>query len=159
LILVVAVIVAIAQLVPHADLGSNNGVFPNGGAQPLSSAVPDDGLTSVDPPASPRTSPGAATPQAVAIAFATAWLHHDGVTAKAWDDGIIGYCTKQLAAQFDGVDPADVPANRITGDTTTTDYSATYVQVNVPMDGGTLVLGLQGPEGVWLVDTVDWNRD
>lgn len=161
LLVAVVIVIAVGKVLPHANTDVGSGVTRSDGGSPVSitSPSPDDGLTSFAPPSPPITSPGADTPQTVATEFATAWLHHDAVSAKAWHDAIVRYCTASLAAQFDEVDPSDVPANRITGALTTSDYASTYVQISIPMDGGTLVLGLKGPTGVWLVDTVDWNRD
>jgi hypothetical protein len=158
LILVVAATVVIAKLIPHTAFTSGV-TISNGAAPSIVTGSPDDGLTSVAPPVPPSTSPGAETPVSIANSFAAAWLDHDGVTAAAWNKAIVRFCTGQLAAQFTGVDPADVPASRIVGAPSLIDFSATYVQVSIPMDGGSLVLGLKGPEGLWLVDTVDWNRD
>ncbi len=161
LIALVVAVIAVAKVLPHRDLGANSGVTISVTSSPIPSisSEPDDGLTSFAPPPPPSTSPRAATPTTVATDFAHTWLRHDGVTEAAWYQAITSYCTPDLAAQFDGVDPSDVPATRVVGTPTSTYFASTYVQISIPMDGGTLVLGLTGPNGVWLVQSVDWNRN
>src|SRR5690349_13245221 len=44
----------------------------------------DDSIASSDPPPTPKTAPGRAQPEAVAYAFASAWVDHDSITAKKW---------------------------------------------------------------------------
>lgn len=149
------VILVVIRMLPHssaAQLAASRGV-----EVPSVRSEPDDGLDSVGPAPSPVTSPGAGVPAQVAMRFVQAWLHHDGVSQGAWYAAIRPYCTDTLAAAFDGVDPADVPADRITGSSHVIAFATSYVQVEVPVDGGTVVLGLRANDGRWLVDTVDWN--
>jgi hypothetical protein len=120
-------------------------------------AAADDGLTSPAPPAPPMTSPGTAKPLAVARAFAEAWVHHD-VSTNAWYAALLPHTTRELAAKLDGVDPARVPADRVTGEPTLVPRGSAFVEVTIPVDSGLLRLRLVAPEGRWLVDGVDWER-
>ncbi|MFI5932466.1 hypothetical protein [Actinoplanes sp. NPDC051494] len=115
------------------------------------SVVVDD-----DPPQEPDTSPGTAKPEAVAYAFASAWVDHKNVSAKAWHDGIVPNATEDLSAELDGVDPADVPADRVTGRPEITPTGDGLVDAIVTVDSGKLTLQLVAPDGRWLVDGVDW---
>ncbi|GAA2528573.1 hypothetical protein Ahu01nite_090420 [Winogradskya humida] len=110
-----------------------------------------------DPPATPKTSPGTAQPEAVAYAFASAWVDHESVSAKAWHDGIMPNSTKNLSDELDGVDPADVPADRVVGQPKLTPVGDGLVNATVTVDSGTLTLQLVAPDGRWLVDGVDWD--
>ncbi|MGI5212954.1 hypothetical protein [Plantactinospora sp. CA-290183] len=131
-----------------------------GPAQPIVTEDPeagDDGLTvTVDP--TPYTSPGAPVPAAVARSFGTAWVAHRGVTAQRWLDELLPLATPELAEKLTGVDPAGVPADRLTGDPVVIPRSDSLVEVTIPVDSGELRLGLLATEGRWRVDTVDWSR-
>ena len=56
------------------------------------------------------------------------------------------------------MDPAGVPATRLTGDPTITLRTDVFAQVSVPADSGTLLLTLLNQTGRWRVDGVDWER-
>ena len=117
----------------------------------------DDGvIIDDDPPPSPATSPGSAEPEAVAYAFAAAWVDHKNVSAKAWHNGLIPNATQDLADELDGVDPADVPADKVIGRPTLVPIGDGLVNAVVTVDSGKLTLQLVAPDGRWLVDDVDW---
>ena len=117
----------------------------------------DDGvIVDNEPPPSPTTSPGSAEPEAVAYAFAAAWVDHKNVSAKAWHNGLVPNATKDLADELNGVDPADVPADKIAGRPTLVPVGDGLVNAVVTVDSGKLTLQLVAPEGRWLVDDVDW---
>src|SRR5262245_20422046 len=108
LILLVAVILIIARLGGHvsSSLVTTGG---GGGVLPTASGPPDDGAASNPAPAPPSTSPGAATPQAVATEFTTAWLHHTGVSGAAWLKAVDKHATERLIGQLADADPQTVP--------------------------------------------------
>jgi hypothetical protein len=117
----------------------------------------DDGvIVDDDPPPSPTTSPGSAEPEAVAYAFAAAWVDHKNVSAKAWHNGLVPNATKDLADELNGVDPADVPADKVAGRPTLVPIGDGLVNAVVTVDSGKLTLQLVAPDGRWLVDDVDW---
>lgn len=157
LIVIVLAIVAIGKLYG----GSAHPLVVNGGASIDESAVatgpPDDGEPSPIGPAPPSTRPGGRSALTVATKFASAWLHHTGVTPAAWHAEVAKYATSALSDELDGVDPADVPADRVTGPFVEIDFDASYVQYRVPTDSGTLTLYLRASKGHWLVSGVDWS--
>jgi hypothetical protein len=162
LVLLIALVVGFGKLIGG---GRHTGYYPGQGAAPDStvaatdSPVPDDGEiepSSAPPP--PSMSPGAPSAQAVAVQFARAWLHHTGVASTQWTQGFAKLSTKSLQERLNGVDPAGVPANQITGDATVIDQDESAVDIGIPMDGGTLALRLLITDGRWLVDGVDWQR-
>ncbi|MFK3981700.1 hypothetical protein ACI2K4_15135 [Micromonospora sp. NPDC050397] len=129
--------------------------------EPIATVDPttgNDGVLATEAPPTPRTSPGAPAPEEVARKFATAWLAHDGVPAEQWFDRLRPFSTAGLAERLSGVDPAGVPADRLTGKLEIVTRSEELVEVNVPVDAGTLRLELVAPQGRWLVDAVDWER-
>ncbi|GIG85223.1 hypothetical protein [Plantactinospora endophytica] len=158
LAVVILGIIGAARLV--AGGGDGGPTLIGGTPGPISVTDPeagDDGLTVTAEP-TPRTSPGAPEPEAVARSFTTAWLDHQDVTAREWHDRLRPLATAQLAEQLTGVDPVTVPADRITGEPRVVPQNDSLVEVVVPVDSGELRLGLVAPEGRWQVDTVDWQR-
>lgn len=128
---------------------------------PISTADPhagDDGAIATQPPATPYTSPGAATPKTVADRFVAAWLTHQGVTAEQWHAALRPFSTAGLTEKLSGADPASVPVDRVTAEPTLIVHSEQLVEVIVPVDSGRLRLELVASQGRWLVDVVDWER-
>ena len=120
-------------------------------------SVDNDGvITDDDPPPSPITKPGSAEPEAVAYAFAAAWVDHKNVSAKTWHNGLVPNATQDLSTELDGVDPADVPADRVIGRPTLVPIGDGLVNAVVTVNSGKLTLQLVAPDGRWLVDDVDW---
>jgi hypothetical protein len=117
----------------------------------------DDSVVSTDPPPSPSTFPGAAQPEAVAYAFASAWVDHTNVSKKTWFDGILPNATQRLAGDLDNTDPADVPASRVLGRPTLIPVGVGLVNAVVACDSGKLTLKLVAPDKHWLVDGIDWD--
>jgi hypothetical protein len=124
----------------------------------LSSEDEDDGVDAPEATPAPSTSRGATPPVTLATDFVTAWLKHTNVTPQAWLAGMRKYITDNLAGELDGVDPAGVPASKVTGRPTLIDHDTGYVDATVPVDGGTVTLRLIATSGRWLVDGVDWDR-
>ncbi|WP_232050428.1 hypothetical protein [Actinoplanes sp. OR16] len=116
----------------------------------------NDSVVSSEPPPTPRTSPGRAQPEAVAYAFASAWVDHESVSAQKWRDRLLPNSTKDLSSQLEGVDPAGVPAERVIGRPSLVAVNETMVNAIVTMDSGKLSLRLVAPDGHWLVDGIDW---
>jgi hypothetical protein len=116
----------------------------------------DDGITSAEPPPAPTTSPGTAEPEAVAYAFASAWVDHQDVSAAKWHSGLLPHATEALADKLKGVDPEGVPAARIVGRPELVPIGEGLVDAVVTVDTGKVRLRLVAPDGHWLVDGVDW---
>lgn len=118
----------------------------------------EDGLLSPNATVSPTLVPDAEPPEAVASAFAAAWVDHEGVSAKEWHSRLARNATAGLARKLSGVDPAGVPADRITGRPAVIPHAATIVDVVIPVDSGRLRLRLIVVDDRWVVDGVDWER-
>ncbi|GIF40562.1 hypothetical protein [Actinoplanes xinjiangensis] len=133
---------------------------PLGGSSPAPAIsidpLDDDSIASSDPPPTPKTEPGRAQPEAVAYAFASAWVDHSDITAKKWLSRLQPNATQTLTEQLRGVDPAAVPADRVIGKPSLVAVSDTLVNATVTMDNGRLVLRMVAPDGAWLVDGIDW---
>src|SRR4029453_314570 len=119
---------------------------PVGGGSPAPalSVDPDDedSVISPAPPPSPTTNPGTAEPEAVAYTFASAWVNHRNVTAKAWHDKLVPNATKNLSNQLADTDPADVPASRVVGRPKLIPIGDGLVDAVVTVDSGNLTLRL-----------------
>lgn len=157
-VLVLAV-VGLGRVLSDGDTASPLSVAVSPGPTPsIDPSHDDDGVVADDdPPAFPTTRPGTAEPAAVAYAFASAWVDHKNVSAKAWHDGLVPNATKNLAEELNGVDPADVPANRVLDRPILTPAGDGLVNAVVAVDSGKLTLQLVAPDGRWLVDGVDWD--
>ena len=159
----VAVVIAVIVL---AVVGVGR-LFSDGQATPpLGSSSPapaisvnpsdDDSVISPEPPPSPRTSPGRAQPEAVAYAFASAWVDHADVTTDKWLSRLQPNATQNLTDQLRDVDPAGVPADRVIGRPSLVPVNESMVNATVTMDTGKLELRMVAPDGSWLVDGIDW---
>ncbi|WP_091610725.1 hypothetical protein [Micromonospora mirobrigensis] len=129
--------------------------------EPITTVDPhtgDDGANLTPEPPSPRTRAGALTPERTAERFAAAWLG-GGPDAKRWQDAMRPFSTPTLIEQLRGANPAGVPATQVTGEPTLQPRTETITEVTLPLDFGRLRLTLVSPDGRWLVDTVDWERE
>jgi hypothetical protein len=155
LLLVVAVVVAFGKLIGGSQRSTG---FPDG-TTPLSTVNPSAGNDSVADlvPTPTLGDTGSAEVTAAATHFATLWIDHNK-PAKAWRDSLLPLCTKALAAELSGADPATVPANRITGPATLDVHADTTVDAIIPIDAGRLRLRMVVQQNKWLVDGIDWER-
>ena len=157
LAIIVLAVVGIGRI--FADPGENDHTpIGAGSPQPALSADPkdEDSVISPVPPPSPKTSPGTALPEAVAYAFAGAWVDHKGVSAKTWRDRLVPNATKELSDELADTDPADVPADRVNGRPSLVPVGDGLIDAVVQTDSGKLTLRLVAPEGRWLVSGIDW---
>ncbi|MFR9779283.1 hypothetical protein ACL02O_24905 [Micromonospora sp. MS34] len=130
--------------------------------EPISTVDPaagDDGLLSSPTSApSPKTRPGEPSPEQVAARFTTAWLGGPGSSGPDWLARLEPMSTATLTEKLTGADPERVPARRVTGPVTLRPRTESFVQALIPLDNGRLRLDLVAPDGRWLVDAVDWER-
>jgi hypothetical protein len=156
LAVIVLAVLGIGRL--FSDGGSSSPSLGTGSPAPTVSIDPkdDDSVIDTAAPPSPSTVPGRAQPEAVAYAFASAWVDHKAVSPKKWRDRLLPNTTRKLADELDGVDPAGVPADRVIGRPNLVPVGRTVVNAVVTMDSGKLGLRMVSPEGHWVVDGIDW---
>jgi hypothetical protein len=158
--LVLAVLVLAVVGVGRLFADGSTGGQPLGAGSPAPelSVNPDeeDSVVSPEPAPSPTTNRGTALPEAVAYAFAGAWVDHKNVSAKAWRDRLVPNSTPTLSDDLAGTDPTDVPASRVNGRPKLVPIGDGLVDAVVETDSGTLTLRLVAPEGRWLVSEIDW---
>ncbi|WP_432901198.1 hypothetical protein ACQP1S_29815 [Micromonospora matsumotoense] len=130
--------------------------------EPITTVDPeagDDGVIATPAPESPRTRPGELTPEQTATRFTTAWLGGGTATAEQWQASLRPLSTPELTEKLSGAEPAGVPAEKVTGTATLRPRTAVFAEVLVPLESGQLRLELVAPDGRWLVDAVDWERE
>ena len=152
-------VVGAARLV--AGPGDPTAGLSNRPLDPITTVHPttgDDGAISTTTTPSPVTLPGEPTPEQVAKRFATAWLGQPGQTAEKWHASLRPLSTSALIDKLAGADPAGVPVGELTDEVTVRPRGETFVEALIPLDTGQLRLELVAPDGLWLVDVVDWER-
>ncbi|MCE3555171.1 hypothetical protein LWC33_27430 [Pseudonocardia sp. RS11V-5] len=110
-------------------------------------------------PLAPTTLPLSAAPaQALQVAqdWATAWATHPaGTTNQQWVAALAPYTTPEYVGTLSGVDPANIPATRVTGAATATQVSPASVVADVPTDAVTLQVTVVDTEAGWRVSGYD----
>lgn len=157
-VLVAAVVALLSQHLRHS-----NAVPVPGGAQPAGQAstgvfvatgpprTRDSGPTEVPTPAPPA-------PAALQVAqdWGQAWANHPaGTSNQQWLAGLKPYTTDEFLPVMSSVDPANIPATRVTGPPTAIHSYTSSVEVSLPTDGGVLdITVIQTPQG-WRVAGYD----
>lgn len=164
--LAIIVVVAVGRVMGlGGDSGANNGAIVGSGqgdtgVSSTASPVPNDAPTAAPTKPDPVVKPGEDGPMVVAREFADAYLDSTG-KPSAWRAALTKYATAKLAGEITTMDPATVPAKRITGALKLGDHGATWAEIDVPTESGTLVFrllsGTKGGSAVWQVDGIDWD--
>jgi hypothetical protein len=129
-----------------------------GTVAPTSASAPS--VLSPVPELNPTTLPLAQAPAAaleVAGRWAVAWVRPPaGTTAATWLDGLRPNTTAEYLGVLGGVDPANIPATKVTGAPTAVRVSPRSVVVDVPTDALTLRATVVVTEtGAWKVSGYD----
>ncbi|MFG2042233.1 hypothetical protein [Dactylosporangium sp. NPDC048998] len=119
----------------HPSVDADDGDDSDDGAQPDTAAAPDPAALDV------------------IAAFATAWARPD-LDQQHWYTGVAGLAAPAYAARLATVDPAMVPATRITGPPTVTSATTASVVANVGTDAGPITITCVRYDGRWLVTDV-----
>jgi hypothetical protein len=106
---------------------------------------------------SPAGSTATAEAVRVAAAFTAAWARPD-LPAGAWWRGVAAYTEPGYAELLRSVEPANVPADRVTGVAHEVRSGAGLVVVDVPTDAGTCRVTVSDTSGTgeWKVSTHSW---
>ena len=107
----------------------------------------------------PSSLPLSAAPSpalSVAARWAAAWVNHpQGMTSQQWVDGLRPFTTDEYLGVLTGVDPANIPASRVTGEPRALRVAARSVQVEVPTNALTLDVLVVATEDGWRVAGYD----
>lgn len=112
----------------------------------------DDDRREYRPGPAGRPHPGAAS---VAAGFATAWAR-PGASAEAWWAGVAPHSESGFAETLRSVDPANVPARRVTGVPRALRGRTDLAVFTVPTDRGVLEVTLALLDGSWKVVGNGW---
>lgn len=139
-----------------------------GAAPNSSSAAPTAGVAAPVPStetlptrlSSPLLTPTSAppNPEAINVAkqWATAWVNHPaGISNADWLTGLRALTTDEFLPQMQTVDPANIPATRVTGDPTVQTSYTSSVEVIIPTDGPKLSITVINTGAGWRVSDYD----
>ena len=92
----------------------------------------------------------------VAKEWAAAWVHHPaGMTSEQWLAQLKPFTTDEYLPVMSTVDPANVPATKVTGEPVVgTSYSSS-VQLTIPTDGPKLAITVVSTNAGWRVADYD----
>lgn len=156
--------VAAATVAAAVVLGmcSANDSGPRAGAdaKPAPTSAPSPGPSPTPPSPAPAPADVDTTdPAAVATAYITAWAAGQSLSDpdqwSRWYAHAALYCSDRCAATLASVDPARVPATRVTGDARVTYDRDTHHEVAVPTDAGDVSVRLvrDAPTDPWRVES------
>lgn len=153
----------IASVMMVAGCGSDPGQpSDTAGDTPPSGPAPSAPVPSIETAGSddhdrPAPAPPVGQPAAVAEAFAAAWVR--ALPADQWWTALAPLCETEFAALLASVDPANLPASRVTGPPVLASPSTSGPAVyTIPTDGGTLTITVAAIGGKWLVTSNDFTR-
>jgi hypothetical protein len=131
-----------------APTGSGGESTPSG----TGSATSDLPTRLPSPPQKPTSAPPADDALKVATSWGKAWVKHPkGTTAETWLDGLAPYTTEEYLVEMATVDPANIPATKVTGPPVPRQSFTSSVTANLPTDGGTIAITvIDTPQG-WRV--------
>ncbi|GAA4541440.1 hypothetical protein [Pseudonocardia xishanensis] len=160
---VVAALALLVSLLLSGRESADQVAAPGGRTVPTTSARSPSSLapTALPPvaPLTPTTLPlSAAPPAAVQVAqnWAAAWANHPaGTTTQTWVAGLTPFTTAEYVGTLSGVDPANIPASRVTGPARPTEVSPRSISVEVPTDAVTLAITVVETEAGWRVAGYD----
>ena len=101
--------------------------------------------------------PPAAAAVTVAARFGAAWVRRTLPTARWWA-GIAPLCEPGFAARLHTVDPANIPASRITGPARSFTRRSGLLAFTMPTDAGVLTVTVAALAGRWRVTGNDFRR-
>lgn len=163
-VLAVALIAAVSVLASQyaRDAGpGQSGNDPQAGAPAVStSARPTPPANTPSPPATrgpgPTATPRAAKPDPRALTVATKWAqawvrHPKGVTNKQWLAGMQPYTTPEFLPVMASIDPANIPASKVTGPPQPVHSYTSSLEVVLPTDGPKLDVTVIRTDSGWRV--------
>lgn len=123
---------------------STHGAIPSSTSRPTPRPTTTTASTSAPSAAGPVTNQSAT---AVASAFVRAWSS-DG-SRDAWYAAMERWASPELLRSLASTDPAQVPADRVTGDGRLVSSAKASATVRVPTDGGDVLVTLSASGGGW----------
>ncbi|MDQ2707618.1 MAG: hypothetical protein M3Z25_08275 [Actinomycetota bacterium] len=142
--------------------GSVSTSGPNAAPRPVAGATPRTAPATRLPPVAELTPvilPPSQAP-AAALTTATRWTqawakHPKGATTDSWLKGLRPWTTEEYLGVLETVDPANVPATRVTGSARAVSVSPKSVRVEVPTDALTVLVLVTNTDNEWRVAGYD----
>ncbi len=108
----------------------------------------------------PLVTPTTAAPNGDAIRvakeWAAAWVNHPaGITSAQWLEQLKPFTTEEYLPVMSSVDPANVPATKVTGEPTVGTSYTSSVQLTIPTDGPKLSITVVSTNAGWRVADYD----
>jgi len=160
-VLITAIGIAVPQFL--GNKGGDQGPAPVQIRDPASTRQSSAGPSSMPMSTrltAPLVQPTSAAPNPDALntakVWAQAWVNHPaGITNAQWLDGLRPYTTEEFLPQMSTVDPANIPATRVTGDPVATTSYTSSLQAVVPTDGPKLSITVSQTPAGWRVSGYD----
>ncbi|CRK61837.1 FIG01033472: hypothetical protein [Alloactinosynnema sp. L-07] len=123
------------------------------GAAPAPTAAPTSLPTRLtSPPPPPSSAPAAPQALDTATRWAHAWVDHpEGTSVEQWLNRLRPHTTEEYLAVMAKVDPANVPATKVTGPPVAKLSFEKSVEAEVPTDGGVLRITVIRTDQGWRV--------
>ncbi|WP_328613868.1 hypothetical protein OHS18_36840 [Amycolatopsis sp. NBC_00355] len=108
----------------------------------------------------PLATPTTAAPNGdavrVAKEWAAAWVNHpQGITSAQWLEQLKPFTTEEYLPVMASVDPANIPATKVTGEPTVGTSYTSSVQLTIPTDGPKLSITVVSTNAGWRVADYD----
>jgi hypothetical protein len=176
LVVVVAVALGVSVAVSALGGGPDRGVLagPASSSSPTARSAPRTSPSGAGPAPTPAPAPTVLPPVAelepsalplsqappvaldVAARWSAAWLRPaEGTTAQQWLEGLRPTTTQEYLGVLSGVDPANIPSTRVTGEPRAVRVAHRSVEVEVPTDALTLIVLVVDSENGWRVAGYD----
>lgn len=163
----VALIAAVGFLVPKVVPAGDNKLTGSGtsvtgptvsggsGGQAATTPAASPSVTETrltEAPHSPTSAAPAEAALTVAKKWAQAWANHPkGITSEKWLEGLAPYTTDEYLPVLESVDPANVPATKVTGEPKARSSYLKSVEVEIRTDGPNLGITVVKTHEGWRV--------
>jgi hypothetical protein len=161
-ILVTALGIVLPKVVgkPQAKASPSTGTTTSVTATPPGVAAPVPTSNLPTRLSTPLATPTSAAPNSDAIRvakeWATAWVNHPaGITSEQWLAKLKPFTTEEYLPVMASVDPANVPATKVTGEPQVGTSYTSSLQLTIPTDGPKLSITVVNTNAGWRVADYD----
>ncbi|MEV6874034.1 hypothetical protein [Amycolatopsis sp. NPDC051128] len=161
-ILVTALGILLPKVVgkPQAKAAAPPGTTTSAHATPPGVAAPVPTSNLPTRLSAPLVTPTSAAPNndaiRVAKEWAAAWVNHPaGITSEQWLANLKPFTTEEYLPVMSSVDPANIPATKVTGEPQVGTSYTSSVQLTIPTDGPKLSITVVNTNAGWRVADYD----
>ncbi|MGW4528508.1 hypothetical protein [Amycolatopsis sp. NPDC004378] len=143
-----------AKAAPPAGTSTSYTATPPGVAAPVPTSNLPTRLSA--PLATPTTAAPNGDAVRVAKEWAAAWVDHPaGITSAQWLEKLKPFTTEEYLPVMSSVDPANIPATKVTGEPVVGTSYTSSVQLTIPTDGPKLAITVVNTNAGWRVADYD----